>query len=79
MKLRKNILPRNLTDIGCCLLLTLGIPVTFIFEITVLLPEFYDYGSPLYIVTLVAGIFLVFNIKSNMLTCMMVDTSIRRE
>ena len=79
MKIRKNILPRTLTDAGCCLLITLGIPVTFVFEITVLLPEFHDYGSLFYNFTIIAGVFLVFNIKTNMLTCMFTDTSIRRK
>ncbi|XP_055837039.1 probable palmitoyltransferase ZDHHC24 [Episyrphus balteatus] len=79
MRLRKNFLPRTLADIWCFLLIATFIPITFVFELTIVLPEFHDFGGLFYWITLIAGVFLIMNIKGNMLACMLVDTSIKNE
>ncbi|XP_055921897.1 probable palmitoyltransferase ZDHHC24 [Eupeodes corollae] len=79
MRLRKNFLPRTFADIGCFLLIATFIPITFVFELAVVLPEFHEFGGLFYWITLVAGVFLIMNIKGNMLACMLVDTSIKNE
>ncbi|XP_037957000.1 probable palmitoyltransferase ZDHHC24 isoform X2 [Teleopsis dalmanni] len=77
MILRRNILPTKITDIACFFLIATFIPITFFFEVLVVIPEFHAEGSSIYILTWCAGLFLLFNILSNMFACMLVDTSIK--
>lgn len=78
MLVRKNVLPRTLADIGCCFLITSFIPITFVFELTIVLPVFHEPGSFLFVATWLAGLFLLFNLQGNMIACMIIDTSIKR-
>ncbi|KAH8350250.1 hypothetical protein KR067_009897, partial [Drosophila pandora] len=75
MRIRRNPLPRRLVDILCFLLIGIFLPVVFMFEIVVVLPNFHDPGSFFHTLHFVMAMFLVFNIKSNMIACMMIDTS----
>lgn len=77
MRLRRKFLPRALRDIACFLMMMIFIPITFVFELTVVLPEFHDTNGKIYLLTCLFGIFLLFNLKANMLACMLVDTSAR--
>ncbi|XP_054738440.1 probable palmitoyltransferase ZDHHC24 isoform X1 [Anastrepha obliqua] len=77
MRLRRKFFPRSLRDIGCFLMMFIFIPITFVFEITVVLPDFHDQSSAIYILTCLLGLFLLFNLQANMLACMLVDTSAR--
>ncbi|XP_067630376.1 probable palmitoyltransferase ZDHHC24 [Eurosta solidaginis] len=77
MRLKRKFLPHSLRDIVCCLLMFTFIPITFIFEMTVVLPDFHDTSSLIYIIYCILGLFVLFNLKANMLACMLVDTSVR--
>lgn len=79
MKIRKSILPRGLTDIGSTLFLAICIPAVFTFEIVIILPAFFEPGTFLYILHIVLGTFLLFNITANKITMMLRDTSIKGE
>ncbi|XP_017040916.1 probable palmitoyltransferase ZDHHC24 [Drosophila ficusphila] len=71
--------PRSLSDFACFLLVAIFVPVTYIFQVTVVMPELFAIGGVCYTVLWLASLFLIFNITSNMLACMLVDTSIRME
>lgn len=75
MRIRRNPLPRRLVDVLCFLLIGIFLPVVFMFEIVVVLPNFHDPGSFFHTLHFLMAMFLVFNIKSNMIACMMLDTS----
>ncbi|XP_011192711.2 probable palmitoyltransferase ZDHHC24 [Zeugodacus cucurbitae] len=77
MRLRRTFLPRSLRDIGCFLIMMTFIPIAFVFELTVVLPEFHATNGIVYFLTCLFGIFLLFNLMANMLACMLVDTSAR--
>ncbi|XP_004535884.1 probable palmitoyltransferase ZDHHC24 [Ceratitis capitata] len=77
MRLRRKFLPRSLRDIGCFLIMFTFIPITFVFEVAVVLPDFHEKNGIIYIFTCLLGLFLVFNLKANMLACMLIDTSAR--
>ncbi|XP_017145864.1 probable palmitoyltransferase ZDHHC24 [Drosophila miranda] len=71
--------PRCFADLSCLLLLVVFIPVTYVFHMTLVLPELFGVGSFWYTVIWVAAQFLIFNITANLLACMLVDTTIRME
>ncbi|EDW59919.2 probable palmitoyltransferase ZDHHC24 isoform X1 [Drosophila virilis] len=75
--LERAFLPRSAGDGACFLLIAVCVPLTYMFQVTVIMPELHDVGSFWYTAVWLAGIFLVFNITSNMLACMLVDTSIK--
>lgn len=77
MQFRKNIAPHIIPDIAATLFLTFVIPITFWFEIFIVLPEFHAIGSKFYIFTFIAGVYLLLNVKANMLAVMLCDTSIK--
>lgn len=79
MKFRRNPLPSRRIDIICFLTVGVLIPIVFLFDILVLLPEIHEPDGHLYTFTLLMAIFLLFNIKGNMIACMMIDTSVDRE
>ncbi|SPP75061.1 probable palmitoyltransferase ZDHHC24 [Drosophila guanche] len=76
MKIRSNPLPRRLADVLCFLLIGVFLPIVFIFEIVVVLPAFHEPGGFFHTFTFLMAMFLVFNIKGNMIACMMIDTSV---
>lgn len=79
MKIRKSILPHGITDIGSTLFLSLCIPAVYIYEIFVVLPAIFEPGSWLYIMHIVLGTFLLYNVSTNQLALMIYDTSIKGE
>lgn len=76
MKLRRNILPKAIDDIGATLFLTTIVPLTFWFEVWVVVPDVIDSNSICYYIHCFIGAFIVFNILSNMLAVMVHNTSI---
>ncbi|XP_037714557.1 uncharacterized protein LOC119550131 isoform X3 [Drosophila subpulchrella] len=76
MRIRSNPLPRRLVDVLCFLIIGVFLPVVFLFEIVVVLPAFHEPGGFLHTFTFLMAMFLVFNIKGNMIACMMIDTSV---
>lgn len=79
MRVRKFILPRSLNDIGTTLFLTVAVPITYWFELFIVLPEFMATTSIFYWLNVVLGTFILFNIGSNMVAIMMCNTSILGE
>ncbi|XP_037046700.1 probable palmitoyltransferase ZDHHC24 [Bradysia coprophila] len=79
MKIRKSILPHGLTDMGSTVFLAICIPAVFIFEIVIILPAFFEPGTLMYILHIVLGTFLLFNVTANKITMMLRDTSIKGE
>ncbi|KAI9577378.1 probable palmitoyltransferase ZDHHC24 [Glossina fuscipes] len=75
--LRKNLLPRTLADTCCVLFIFTFIPLTFIFEMCIVLPAFHETGSYMFILTWLLGTFLLFNIVGNFMFCVLEDTSIK--
>ncbi|XP_017077229.1 probable palmitoyltransferase ZDHHC24 [Drosophila eugracilis] len=71
--------PRSISDLACFLLVAIFVPVTYIFHVTIVMPELFAIGGFWYTLMWVASLFIIFNITSNMLACMLVDTSIRME
>ncbi|XP_017836400.1 probable palmitoyltransferase ZDHHC24 [Drosophila busckii] len=69
--------PRSKGDVACFLLIAIFVPATYIFQVTVVLPELHTVGGFWYTILWFAGLFLIFNITSNMLACMLVDTTIK--
>ncbi|XP_016952979.1 probable palmitoyltransferase ZDHHC24 isoform X2 [Drosophila biarmipes] len=76
MRIRSNPLPRRLVDVLCFLIIGVFLPVVFLFEIVVVLPAFHQPGGFFHTFTFLMAMFLVFNIKGNMIACMMIDTSV---
>ncbi|KAH8416088.1 hypothetical protein KR222_008042, partial [Zaprionus bogoriensis] len=79
MKVRRNPLPRRLVDVLCYLVIGVFLPIVFIFEIVVVLPAIHEPGSFLHSYTFLMAMFLLFNIKGNMIACMLIDTSVDYE
>lgn len=79
MKIRRSILPKNITDIGATLFLLVAIPLIFIFELFIVLPEFYEPYSWAYYFHATMGSFVLFNILSNQVALVLLDTSIKGE
>lgn len=75
--LRKNLMPKTLTDACCVLFIFTFVPLTFIFEMCVVLPAFHEAGSFMFILTWLLGTFLLFNIVGNFIFCILEDTSIK--
>lgn len=77
MILRRNFLPHILPDISATLFLSVCVAITFWFELFVVVPEFHAPGSLAYNLTFAAAVFLLLNVKGNMLAVMLIDTSIK--
>ncbi|KAH8284550.1 hypothetical protein KR018_004114, partial [Drosophila ironensis] len=71
------VFPRSWSDFSCFLLVAFFVPVTYIFQITIVLPELFAIGGACYTFLWVASVFIIFNISSNMLAAMLVDTTIK--
>lgn len=76
MRIRSNPMPSRMVDILCFLIIAVFLPVVFMFEIVVVLPAFHEPGGFFHTFTFLMAMFLVFNIKGNMIACMMIDTSV---
>lgn len=71
--------PPCVTDAGCILLIATFVPITYIFQVTIVLPELTHMGSVLYTILWLGALFVVFNLSSNLLAAMLVDTTIKSE
>lgn len=69
----------SVADAACVLLIGIFVPVTYIFQVTIVLPELTQMGGLLYTILWLAALFVVFNISSNLLAAMLVDTTIKSE
>ncbi|XP_030237936.1 probable palmitoyltransferase ZDHHC24 isoform X3 [Drosophila navojoa] len=76
MRVRRNPLPRRLVDILCYLVIGVFLPIVFIFEIIVVLPAIHEPGGFLHTFTFLMAMFLLFNIKGNLIVSMLIDTSV---
>lgn len=77
MKLRKNFLPRTMGDIAATIFLFIAIPLTYFFELWIVVPEFSNPNDGiLYWLHFGLASFVMFNILSNMLAVMVCNTSI---
>ncbi|XP_001846671.2 probable palmitoyltransferase ZDHHC24 [Culex quinquefasciatus] len=75
MKIRKRFLPRCVQD-GVATLFMIGIiPVTFWFEVSVVIPGIHGTNSGWNWIHLVPALFLLYNISTNMLATILCDTS----
>lgn len=77
MLIRKSILPRTPTDIGSSLFLLLCIPLIYLFELSVVLPVFYDSNTFIFYFHAVMGTFVLINIITNQFALILCDTSIK--
>lgn len=76
MRIRQRVLPRSVADMATTLFLTIAVPITYWFELCVVLPAFMATDSLFYYFNLAFGTFLVFNIGGNMVAVMLCNTSI---
>ncbi|XP_059607984.1 probable palmitoyltransferase ZDHHC24 [Phlebotomus argentipes] len=70
---------RSWQDFAATTFLAAAIPITFWFEIFVVIPEVFPWGSFLNSLHFLVGIFLLYNIVGNWLAVMLTDTSLRGE
>lgn len=75
MYLRKTFLPRSIQDAAATFFLIFMIPITFWFELWVIIPDIHGYGSCFHIMYFCLGLFLLFNVSANLLAVIIVDTS----
>ncbi|XP_062137105.1 probable palmitoyltransferase ZDHHC24 [Drosophila sulfurigaster albostrigata] len=77
--LSKAFKPPSTSDAACILLVAVFVPLTYIFHVTVVMPELHVVGGFWYTLVWLAALFVLFNITSNLLACMLVDTTIKKE
>lgn len=77
MQLRSNILPKSIQDACVTGFVFLIIPIVYWFELFLVLPTFYEDGSPWYKLHVVTGTFILFNISANLMATIICDTSIK--
>ncbi|BES98101.1 protein-cysteine S-palmitoyltransferase activity [Nesidiocoris tenuis] len=76
--LRKNLLPRTLSDIGAVTFLLVMVQVIYWFELFLVLPQHYEGGNNyLYYFHCTLGTWFMFNIVGNYVITFLQDTSIR--
>lgn len=76
MRLRNRPLPRTISDSATTLFLAVTVPLTYWFELWILLPEIISTQSAFYCFNFSLGTFVMVGILSNMLAIMMCNTSI---
>ncbi|XP_058058888.1 probable palmitoyltransferase ZDHHC24 [Anopheles bellator] len=79
MKLRKRFLPRTLQDVVATTFMAAIIPITFWFEVYVVIPEIHGEGSWMNWAHFVPAVALLFNVTAHMLATMLCDTSCATE
>lgn len=77
--IRKNILPKSFTDFGSITFILIIVPLIYWFELWIVLPELYEYGTNLYIIHFIIGNYLMLNIVANYTFTVLTDTSTRRD
>lgn len=77
MIVRKNILPRSVTDALATTFVFIIIPIIYYFELFIVLPKYYTEWGFWYTFHFILGTFLLFNVGSNLITVIICDTSIK--
>ncbi|XP_033208185.1 probable palmitoyltransferase ZDHHC24 [Belonocnema kinseyi] len=77
MIVRKNILPRTASDILSVGFILTAIPLLYWFELWVVLPDLYEFGSLSYFFHFFLGNFIILNIVGNFTYTVLCDTSTR--
>ncbi|XP_044255351.1 probable palmitoyltransferase ZDHHC24 [Tribolium madens] len=77
MLLRKNVLPRSLSDTLVTVFTLCIIPTVYYFELFVVLPHFYPQWDFWYTFHFLSGTFILFNLCANYVAIVLCDTSIR--
>nr|XP_018914307.1 PREDICTED: probable palmitoyltransferase ZDHHC24 [Bemisia tabaci] len=78
MHIRKQLIPRNLSDLFSIIFLLIMIPLVYYFEIFVVLPQLHDCCfSVWYILHFVFGTFTLLNVVSNYVATIVIDTSVK--
>ncbi|XP_012273767.1 probable palmitoyltransferase ZDHHC24 [Orussus abietinus] len=75
MKLRKNILPRTLSDVCSMTFILIIVPMIYWFELWVVLPDLYQPGTRRYYFHFFLGNFIMLNIVGNFTYTVLYDTS----
>lgn len=76
MKIRSRPLPTTWNDWATTLFLAAAIPLTYWFELWIVMPTLFSMTSSFYIFNFLLGTFILFNIVSNMMALMLCNTSI---
>lgn len=76
MKIRPRPYPKTFSDWGTTLFLALAIPVTYWFELWIVIPTLINTNSLFYTFNFVLGTFILFNVVSNMMALILCNTSI---
>ncbi|XP_055640393.1 probable palmitoyltransferase ZDHHC24 [Toxorhynchites rutilus septentrionalis] len=79
MKIRRRFLPRTIQDAVATAFMAAIIPITFWFEVYVVIPDIHGADSIYNWIHLMPALFLLFNISANMLATVMCDTSCQNE
>jgi palmitoyltransferase len=77
MLLRRNILPRTISDTFVTLFTFCIIPLVYYFELFIVLPHYYTQWGLCYLFHFVCGSFILFNVCSNYVAIVLCDTSIK--
>ncbi|XP_063703111.1 probable palmitoyltransferase ZDHHC24 [Culicoides brevitarsis] len=75
MYLRKTFLPRSIQDAAATFFFVFMIPITFWFELWIVIPEIHGSWSFFHTIYFILGLFLLYNISANLLAVILVDTS----
>ncbi|XP_023294087.2 probable palmitoyltransferase ZDHHC24 [Lucilia cuprina] len=70
-------IPQSPADVGCLIFLLSFVPVSFIFELCIVMPSFHEAGSIMFVLTWLGGVYIVYNIMGNFIACILEDPSIR--
>lgn len=76
MRLRSRPVPKTINECATTLFLTIVIPLTFWFELWIVVPAIISAPSKFYIFNFMFGTFILFNVVSNMMALMLCNTSI---
>lgn len=79
MRVRSKFWPRTIPDVAATTFLLTMIPVTFWFELWIVVPEIHGFGSGLHLFYFGLGVFVAFNIVSNLFAIMICETSLRNQ
>ncbi|XP_049786540.1 probable palmitoyltransferase ZDHHC24 [Schistocerca cancellata] len=77
MKIRKRILPRVASDLGAFLFVLFIIPVTYYFELFIVLPALHSVWSFWYTLHFICATYVMVNVTSNFVAVVVVDTSLQ--
>ncbi|XP_046733806.1 probable palmitoyltransferase ZDHHC24 [Diprion similis] len=76
---RKKIWPRSLSDFGSMTFILIIVPLIYWFELWIVLPELYEFGTFMYFFHFFIGNYMMFNIVANFTFTVLCDTSTRRQ